>query len=268
MIDTIISAGAGIVDTIAGWFGAKDNNEKNQDFTREMWEKNNEYNKPTMQMQRYKDAGLNPHLIYGQGNSGNSSMAPIPARQLPQTKFADAAMGYLAAKKQQYEVDNLAKAKEVMNADIELKKANSINAISNSNFTDVKKNQLLDMYGLVKDTATANLEGSLLSNKQIEQNLDLNLKRFGLESKMTSQNIAESSQRLIESIARVKNLALSGKLMKAQTEIENIKAGMWSKGLNPNDSATQQLIKQVTQPAIDTIKEWWQKLGLGNLLKF
>lgn len=36
------------------------------------WQMQNEYNSPKAQMQRYKDANLNPHLIYGQGDSGNS----------------------------------------------------------------------------------------------------------------------------------------------------------------------------------------------------
>lgn len=35
-----------------------------------------DYNTPSAQMQRYKDAGLNPHLIYGQGSSGNMASAP------------------------------------------------------------------------------------------------------------------------------------------------------------------------------------------------
>lgn len=50
----------------------------NRNFQREMTDKerawniedrdfNNAYNTPAQQMQRYKEAGLNPHLIYGQG---------------------------------------------------------------------------------------------------------------------------------------------------------------------------------------------------------
>ena len=42
----------------------------------EMWNLQNEYNTPTMQMQRFKEAGLNPHLIYGQGTPGNAQTMP------------------------------------------------------------------------------------------------------------------------------------------------------------------------------------------------
>lgn len=42
----------------------------------ELMEYQNAYNSPDAQMQRFKDAGLNPNLIYGQGNAGNMSSAP------------------------------------------------------------------------------------------------------------------------------------------------------------------------------------------------
>lgn len=39
----------------------------------ESWQMQNAYNTPAMQMQRFQEAGLNPNLIYGQGNAGNAS---------------------------------------------------------------------------------------------------------------------------------------------------------------------------------------------------
>lgn len=45
----------------------------------EMWNLQNQYNSPAAQMQRYKDAGLNPNLIYGQGQPGMAS----PVQQAP-----------------------------------------------------------------------------------------------------------------------------------------------------------------------------------------
>lgn len=36
----------------------------------------NLYNSPAQQMQRFDDAGLNPHLIYGQGSSGQQTTTP------------------------------------------------------------------------------------------------------------------------------------------------------------------------------------------------
>jgi len=50
-----------------------------------MWNLQNQYNSPASQMQRYKDAGLNPMLIYSQGSSGNASQ--LPKYQAPKQEF-------------------------------------------------------------------------------------------------------------------------------------------------------------------------------------
>lgn len=38
-------------------------------YNEQMWNKMNAYNSPTAQMERFKNAGLNPNLIYGQSNT-------------------------------------------------------------------------------------------------------------------------------------------------------------------------------------------------------
>lgn len=38
----------------------------------QFWNLQNEYNHPSAQMARFKEAGLNPHLIYGKGTAGNA----------------------------------------------------------------------------------------------------------------------------------------------------------------------------------------------------
>lgn len=54
----------------------------------EMWSEANEYNKPIEQMNRLKEAGLNPHLVYGSGSAtGNTSQASTPKYQNPGTQF-------------------------------------------------------------------------------------------------------------------------------------------------------------------------------------
>jgi len=49
---------------------------KSNAYNRQQWEDQNVYNSPTQQMERYKEAGLNPNLIYGTGttSAGNTSL--------------------------------------------------------------------------------------------------------------------------------------------------------------------------------------------------
>ncbi len=42
----------------------------------EMWHRQNAYNSPVAQMQRFEDAGLNKHMIFGQGTPGNATNMP------------------------------------------------------------------------------------------------------------------------------------------------------------------------------------------------
>lgn len=53
----------------------------------DMWKRANEYNSPKMQMSRYREAGLNPNLIYGQGTSGNSPNV-LPQYQAPRQEMS------------------------------------------------------------------------------------------------------------------------------------------------------------------------------------
>lgn len=46
----------------------------------EMWNRQNEYNTPAQQVARFREAGLSPHLMYGQGGPGNAS--PVPSANL------------------------------------------------------------------------------------------------------------------------------------------------------------------------------------------
>ena len=70
-------------DEISGRNARDEQNEFNKQQSLEayqrdlaMWRMQNDYNTPSSQMARYQAAGLNPLLIYGQGNPGNASGSP------------------------------------------------------------------------------------------------------------------------------------------------------------------------------------------------
>lgn len=53
-----------------------------QQWIEQMYEKNNSYNSPAAQMQRLKDAGLNPDLMYSRGDVGNATAPEAPSQAL------------------------------------------------------------------------------------------------------------------------------------------------------------------------------------------
>lgn len=68
---------------LGNWFSARTNFKYNRRLNQQVnqqniaqWNRENEYNTPENQMKRFADAGLNPNLIYGQGNAGNAGSSP------------------------------------------------------------------------------------------------------------------------------------------------------------------------------------------------
>lgn len=53
----------------------------------EMWQKNNAYNTPASQMERLKNAGLNPNLIYGNGTVTGNTSASTPKYNAPRQEY-------------------------------------------------------------------------------------------------------------------------------------------------------------------------------------
>ena len=53
----------------------------------EMWNLANKYNSPEMQMERYKEAGLNPNLIYGSGASAGQTATSLPKYNAPTLQY-------------------------------------------------------------------------------------------------------------------------------------------------------------------------------------
>lgn len=85
-IGGIISGIGSMFGAAAGYKGQKAANKTNIQLAREgrehdmnMWNAQNEYNTPAMQMQRMKEAGLNPNLVAGATTQAGNADAPKPA---------------------------------------------------------------------------------------------------------------------------------------------------------------------------------------------
>jgi len=65
VVPAAIAVGTKVIDMAQGWRARK----VNENYVRQQ----NAYNSPSAQMARFKSAGLNPNLVYSQGNPGNQS---------------------------------------------------------------------------------------------------------------------------------------------------------------------------------------------------
>lgn len=71
-----VSGGFGLLGSYLSYKYNQRLAEQQNQYNLDMWRLQNEYNSPQAQMKRFEEAGLNPNLIYSQGNAGNATHAP------------------------------------------------------------------------------------------------------------------------------------------------------------------------------------------------
>jgi hypothetical protein len=235
------------IGNIAGQFisnaGSARQNRKNREWQEEMWNKNNAYNTPTMQMARFKEAGLNPHLIYGQGNSGNSGGPPSlpPQRPEGQLNFGDAIASYVANRKQQTEIDNMKKAQEVMEADKTLKDAQTVNTLSSSAKTQQETVQASELFDTVSAQAQANLRNTTLQTSKIQADIDNTLQ----STKLSQTQQSQLKQSIEESRSRIQNMKVENDLKGQEVELKKLELELNKKGIMKSDPAYMRIMSRV-----------------------
>lgn len=89
LIPALIAVGGLIAGAASQRKQAKENRRLAADqhsANKELLQQQLDYNSPKSQMTRYQEAGLNPHLVYGQGNPGNQS-APLNYPDIKPTDY-------------------------------------------------------------------------------------------------------------------------------------------------------------------------------------
>lgn len=252
-----ISAGAQLLGTGASMASTGKLNKKNRQWQEDRMREMNEYNTPANQMARFRAAGLNPHLIYGQGTNGNQS-APtaLPDQKLPDySGIGDAAQAYTATRQQQTQIDQMKKNIEVADTEISLKKAQEIATLMGSAKTEEETRQLQELFQVKKDQLSANLNqtnvNTQLTTATIDKVLqDISASRTG--QKLSEAQIDNIRQSITESAARIKLLKSQGNGQDIDNVIKGVQRNMWEQGVNPNSAAFDQIIKQL-----------WDLSGLG-----
>lgn len=118
--EAAIAAGAALVGTAGSAVASGKLNRKTRKWNEKMWDRQNEYNLPSAQMQRFKDAGLNPNLIYGQGTAGNAEKAQSWSPSAPDLTDLGGAVGkYFTTKLQQGQLEHQRLQNAILATDLE-----------------------------------------------------------------------------------------------------------------------------------------------------
>lgn len=225
------------------------------------WAMVNDYNSPQAQMQRFKDAGLNPNLIYGQSNeapSVRSSDAPSWNPRAPEVQFdAGSIMGsYYDTQVKQAQVDQLRQSTTVAVQDAALKAAQTANTAAQTAKTEFETGLASDLRATSMQVAEANLRATNV-------NTDLALRGANRADLLASSSIAEATQRIIQSRAQTDNTRQSTENMREtllaitkDNELRDLDLQLRRAGINPNDSMLMRIIGRAVVDNNGKILPW------------
>lgn len=136
-----ITAGASLIGDLFNNSSQQNANQQQRQWALQDWNRQNDYNSPASQMQRYKDAGLNPNLIYG---SASYNAPPVRSTDYvaPQIHPDKITQGYFDTRQQTIAMDNLQKQKELMDANLALIKANTVKTQSETDWRNLNVQNL------------------------------------------------------------------------------------------------------------------------------
>lgn len=241
-----VLSGIGVVGDVAsgvlGLNAQQKANEANIALAREqmqwqekMWNKQNEYNTPSAQMERFRAAGINPYMAMTNMQSGNSSTLPAvssPPQVHPEDySFVGDTLGRaadIAMKKEQVsglQMDNKAKAigllheNERLLLELEEKRADLKNKGKETDF--------LDSQIFALQTSNKYLVGSLEAKSESDRltNIRLDLENKHQELINTGQNLDNILKQKMQPL-QIKQLEEIIKNIKVDTKLKGAQAGL------------------------------------------
>lgn len=279
----LIGAGGGVINSLSQMH----QNKKNRQFSEDMyerqkadniafWHMQNEYNSPQAQMSRYQAAGLNPHLIYGQGNSGNAGAISTPDVQTPQTRSPEwgnaisvGGLPYLMAQAdlqiKQAQADNLKAQNSVILEDAMLRRAQT-------RATEIGADR--GRFNLDFETEFRDTSGDVRREqlRQLRTATDLAVNRDVREALMNASNLNEALERIqTAQLQRAKTrqemvqIRASIQAIRADTDLKKLEVDLRKQGINPQDPMWARVLGRAINSFFETddanpSNSWWDFL--------
>lgn len=227
---------------------------RQNDYNLDMWNRQNQYNSPAAQMARYKEAGLNPALIYGQSNTGGSvATANLdsgriggggrPGNYTPAkvdysglaTSVRDGILSYYDVAAKTAQIDNLKAANDVMQEDARLKSAQAAATLLGN--AGIPWQNQLAQYNATKafnesqaapELSRISVDAAKASLRKITVDTDLATHRDVREA-------AQNSSSLQEAGARIQNLIKEGKVKDVDAALKQLDLQYKGRGQNFKD---------------------------------
>lgn len=186
-----------------------------------LWQRQNEYDSPRAQMQRFQEAGLNPNLIYGQQITGQQASAPPSSApqgaspknlDMKRTDFSglnragDSLMNMYDIRMKSAQIQGQMEHNRGLAADANLKEQEYENrALNNPIKTGINKQTLANITQDFNLKYNKDQREAILANKSVEK-MAIEMASIDSKIKLTNAQVNEISQRMIESNKRIEKM--------------------------------------------------------------
>jgi len=267
----IISGSAQLAAAGANALVTSNLNKKNRKFAEHMynkqyqdnialWQLQNEYNMPSAQMERFKAAGLNPNLIYGQTNEGGSIQSADfkqPDTRVPE--WGDVAFGastaietYYNTQMKQAQVDNLREQNSILKQEAALREIQKNRAAFDLGLeselrdtsADFRREKLRETkVGIMREYNKDFREGVQSSSNYQEamSRLETAMEQRSLMRLSKAKTRAEIDKILLES----QNVKQQFKMLQSETAIKQFDAELAKKGVRSTDALPYRLLMEL-----------------------
>lgn len=253
------------------------------------WNMQNEYNSPANQMQRYKAAGLNPHLIYGQSNEGatvRSTPAADWAGEAPKVDLnaAPAINAYNETRLADASYNNALKQAAVLDQEAILKKAQITDTLASAQQKGVNTERAIFDLGIESELKPYSLEFRKGAVRKQEADTQFTLNQDQRAQTQNAASLKQAVQTLLETQMRTSKMSVEKDHIKKQIQLLDkdlqLKADeieLRKAGLTPSSPTYQKVISKNLErilghpmlkmrvtgddPALQPIKHWWKQKG-------
>lgn len=280
MPGAIIGAASGFLGGIIDANETANQNEKSREHSYRMYEKQkadniafwnmqNEYNSPQAQMKRYQEAGLNPALMYGQGNSGNASPISTPDVQSAQFRtpeygraISNAGLTYMNAiydlDIKQAQIDNLKAQNTVIMEDALYRAAQRKATITG----EERARFDLDFKTQFRDLSADALREEVRQKRTFT---DLAINRDAREAALNSSNLQEAAERMLsmreqrsvipyqkgQITAETARIRESIRQMEKDGLLKDMDIELRKQGINPQDPMWARIVGRILSDIFD-----------------
>lgn len=211
----LLGLGGAIGSSLLSNIGAKKREEEARKHNIKLWEMQNQYNLPVNQMQRLKEAGLNPNLIYGSSPSGASGAAGAvsPGKAAPY-QISDPTQAAMTSSLIPYQSQNIM--------------AQTVKTLEDAGVAGINKE-------ILKESANSLIE----LNKNKQELAYQELLQQTIASRVASKTEQQQIEQAVQTLALTKNKVSQSKW---EANISKVKSNFADKGINLGDKLWIRLV--------------------------